>query len=212
MTHRTDPDAAFGAPIIVAGIEEPMSLEGRTSVADDRRQAVFSSNRGAAGFYELFMVRRDLPSDPWGAPEPLPMVGVPMVDNFDGVLAPHGLRFYWAPQSPGEGQHIHVASRPDIDGELVGEGVLGELFGLEESEPAVTADGRTIVYIAYSDVSSDLMFATRADWRVPFGAPMQVPGSFLDAGHEAESTVSPDGCEVILRRSGMAHYLVYEAL
>ena len=55
-----------------------------------------------------------------------------------------------------------------------------------------------------------MVYATRASWLDAFGPIREIPGAFLAAGEEAETTVSADGCEILIGRSRAVHRLLYQ--
>lgn len=214
VARRASARGAFAGLGTIPGVEDPETSESKASVSPDGLELYFSSNRLHDGWHSTHRAVRDEVGRTWMDIVEVPALSFDGIDNWDGSLAPHGLRFYWAPDRV-EGRYLYVSERDSLDAAF-GSGVLveelaeaGDLY-----EPTVTADGRVIVVVAEPATSTGqhVMYATRSSWRDPFGSLMEVPGAFLSSGTETETAVSADGCELVVSRDGTFTHLVYEAL
>ena len=209
---RRVPGGNFGPGELIEGIDRPSYREFRASISPNGRELFFGSNLFSAGEVQTVRAERESATEPWGSLARVDNLTVPLINNWDGCLAPHGLRFYWSPTGPG-GQEIRFAERPSWDAEFGPGAEVPELVAEGgQAEPSVTADGLTIVYSssapAFGSVIT-LVYARRDSYLDPFGPPTEVPGAFLAMDVESESAVSPDGCEILIKRGGRHHYLTY---
>ncbi|MEC7521872.1 MAG: hypothetical protein VYE22_18455 [Myxococcota bacterium] len=203
VATRSGPGAAFGPSVPLPGLEaEPAS---RPSITPDGLQLYFQ--RPGATLYETWRATRPRRGGSWLSPELVPELTREDAHDYDGILAPHGLRFYWSPSAGGD-QDVWMAERASLSAPFGSAGPVPLLSGAgRQSEPAVTADERLVVLL----VGDSLSYATRPHWRAPWSPPLLAPGAPLVAPDETESTVSPDGCEVLVQLDRRMTYLVYQA-
>lgn len=165
---------------------------------------LFASGRTMRGSFDrsenIWLVRRG--PDGWSEPEPLPgTINQPRgeIDDFmvgtelGPVLSPDGALLYWTRASPDWGSDIYVAE-PDERGAYTNPRPLRLNSAGEESNPAISPDGRLLVFQGYRRGGlggDDLYLARRTDfgWQEPtlLRAPVN---SRYSEGHPS---FSPDG-------------------
>ncbi|MFK7986351.1 MAG: hypothetical protein AB8I08_09995 [Sandaracinaceae bacterium] len=216
VARRTAAGSPFVAAGPVEGIDQDGSRNSKAAVSPDQLQLFFTSDRTDGAFHTIHRSSRDAPDAPWGAVEEVAALTIRGLNNWDGVLAPHGLRYYWSPNRD-DTQFIFMGERASLDAPFSAGVAIPELadMGAAMAEPAVSADGRVLVFITdaveLSGGEREIAYATRAHWQASFGEVRAVPGPALATGVERESTVSPDACEVLVLKAGTFLYLTYEA-
>ena len=204
IAHRRTATSPFetAETVVVASIEV---VESNASVTPDGLQLFFS--RRETGQATVWRATRSERGGAWGNAMPAPGLDVMGESNWDGILAPHGLRFYWAPS--GDSQDLWTAERASLELPFTHGRPLDEFASDSiEAEPSVTADGRVILWVAGSPTR--LLFAERNDWRDTFEPSQAVPGDAIENATRAqESTVSADGCEILVKLDGVMTRLVH---
>lgn len=207
--------AAHGAPFedqgVVDGVEMPGTRETSASITPDGLQIFYATDRDG-DFVTVESATRPDRDSPWTMPTRQPGLSFAGVNNWDGLLAPHGLRFYWSPERPG-GQDLYVAARASLDEPFEVGLLVEELAGPgSQAEAGATADGRVLTFVSDAPElgGRQMVYATRASWLDAFGPIREIPGAFLAAGEEAETTVSADGCEILIGRGRAVHRLLYQ--
>lgn len=174
-------------------------------VSHDGSMILFSSRRPIPGSRDrsenIWLAYRE--GDAWGEPMPLPgTVNQPgdELDDFDvgmelgPVLLPGGVLLYWTRATPDWSSDIYVAE-PSGSGEWIDPRPLRLNSTGEEENPALSADGRHLVFQGYGDADGygddDLYVAERTayGWSEPWLLPPPVNSSDGE-GHPA---FSPDG-------------------
>lgn len=191
----TEPEPA---PFTVERDETPF-------ITADGSTFLFSSRRPMRGSWDrsenIWMMRRD--GDTWAEPIPLPgTVNLPgsEIDDFDvgeelgPVLLPGGVLLYWTSVSPDWGDDIYVA-------ESDGEDAYGNPRPLrisstrDESNPAMSPDGRFLVFQSYRDADAfgddDLYVSERTEFG--WSDPRLLPEPINSPDFEGHPRFSPDG-------------------
>lgn len=213
--RRTAAGSSFVPAGPVEGIDQDASSNSKATITPDQLQLFFTSNRTSTTFQTIHRATRDAPDAPWGGVEEMSALSIEGANNWDGMLAPHGLRYYWAPNQD-DSQSLYVGERAALDQPFVRvRPVPGLVTTGAQAEPAISADGRVLVFILddgeVGGGDREIVYATREDWQAEFGAVIRVPGALLATAGETESTLSPDACEVIVRKGGTFLYLTYVA-
>lgn len=164
----------------------------------------FASRRPLAGSLDrsenLWFVRRE--ADGWSEPEPLAgNVNLPRseVDDFTTgtelgpTVTPEGTLLYWTRVSPDWGSDIYVAE-PGEDGTYSDPRPLRLNSAGEELNPAVSPDGRMLVFQGYRGGGfgdDDLYLSRRTDYG--WGDPKLLPPPINTTDAEGHPRFSPDG-------------------
>lgn len=191
----TEPEPA---PFTEEGDETPfITADGSTMLFTSRRPMRGSWDRSE----NIWMARRG--ADGWSAPRPLPgTVNQPEaeIDDYDvgeevgPILLPGGALLYWTSASPDWGSDIYVAER-DGDGAWVRPRPLRLNSTRDETNPAISPDGRHLVFQAYRDVDAfgddDLYVSERTAYG--WSAPRLLPEPINSPDFEGHPRFSPDG-------------------
>lgn len=209
--RRASADAPFEDQGALPGLEQAGTEQTSASITPDGLQLFFA--RGRAGeWVEVERATRADVESAWGPSTRVDGLSFSGVDNWDGLLAPHGLRYYWSPARPG-GQDVFVASRAALEDDFDVGVRVDELAGPgNQAEVAVTADDRVVTFVSNApELGGEhaVVYATRERWGEPFGPIRAVPGALLAEATEFETTVSPDGCELLIQRDGRVLRLLY---
>ncbi len=99
MASRPTRADMFGAPTVVGGLNTT-AVDANVSLSSDELFIVFTSNRGGgAGGYDLYFARRSAPSDPFDAPQSVPVVNTSDFD-WEPCLGRDGY-LYFSSNRPG---------------------------------------------------------------------------------------------------------------
>lgn len=171
----------------------------------DGRQLFFSSRRMLPGSFDrsdnLWMVERT--EDGWSDPNPVPgAVNRPEaeIDDFDvgdevgPLVLAGGVLLFTATVDPEWGEDLYVAER-DASGAFTDPRPLRlNTFG-DESNPAISADGRHLVFQGYRDADGhggqDLYVSERTEWG--WTQPRPLPEPINSPANDAYPRFSPDG-------------------
>lgn len=186
------------APFSVDGDEAPFMTRDGTLL-------LFASRRPTPGRWDrsenLWMVERGV--DGWLEPAPLAgEVNRPWeeVDDFTRgselgpILLDDGTLLYWSRVDPEWGDDLYVAVRDDDGGWVEPRPLLINSYG-QESNPAMSPDGRYLIFQGYRDAEApgdqDLYVSERTDhgWSTPRPLPEPVNSSDSDG----YPSFSPDG-------------------
>lgn len=174
-------------------------------VTADGSRLLFASTRPVNGAWDrsenLWMVERV--DDGWGEPTPLPgAVNRPWseIDDFDvgTESGPHlvgdDVLLYWTEASVEWGSDLYVAERGE-DGDWIDPRPLRINSYGEESHPALSPDGRHLVFQAYRDANGhgdqDLYVSTRTEYGWSDPRPLPEPINSPDA--DGYPAFSPNG-------------------
>jgi Tol biopolymer transport system component len=195
-------------------------------LAPDGRRLLFSSRRDVPGWGpvpsngNLWMVERG-PDGVWSAPVPLSgEVNKPRVDDArstpgrnetGAVLDPDGTLLYSTQEEPERAEDIYVADQ--VDGRFVNVRPMLLNTSGAESSPALSPDGRWLVFHGFRDVfaTGDDLFASE---RTEYGwsPPRPLPEPINSPDDEGWARFSPDGRLLFFSsdrgRGGMSIYYV----
>jgi len=173
----------------------------------DGRRLLFSSRRDVPGWGDvpgsnnLWIVERT-ETGAWGSPRPLAGdVNQPRADEDDAppegeggpALLPSGELLYWTTASNEWGADLYVAE--EEDGRFVDPRPLRLNSTGAETNPAVSPDGRVLVFQAFRDVDAvgeqDLYVAQRTEFG--WSAPRLLPEPINSPASDGYPSFSPDG-------------------
>ena len=173
----------------------------------DGRRLLFSSRRdipgweSARGNNNLWLVDR-AETGAWGTPRPLQGdVNQPRTDEDDAparseggpVLLPGGELLYWTTASNEWAADLYVAEQ--VDGRFIDPRPLLLNSSGAETNPAVSPDGRVLVFQAYRDADAigeqDLYLAKRTEFG--WGTPQLLPEPINSPASDGYPSFSPDG-------------------
>jgi Tol biopolymer transport system component len=229
-TRRARP-AVFVSRVVGDAWSEPEPAEFSTGweespfMTSDGSRLFFSSRRevpgwgGGSGNANLWVVERG--PDGWSEPVPLPgevnkprvseRRGAPARGESGAALLPDGTLLYSTQEEPDRAEDIYVAD--PLEGRFVNaRPMLLNSSGLESS-PAMSPDGRFLVFHGFRDVyarSDDLFVSERTEygWSDPRPLPEPINSPF----DEAYASFSPDGRLLFFSsnrgRGGMSIYYV----
>lgn len=174
----------------------------------DGRRLLYSSRRDVPGWgpvrgnSNLWIVERTEADGAWGEPRPLPGdVNKPRVDDEDApargesgpVLLPSGELLYWTTESSEWAADLYVADQ--VDGRFVNPRPLLLNSSGAESSPAISPDGRTLVFQAYRELDAigeqDLYLSERSDFG--WSTPRLLPEPINSPANDGYPSFSPDG-------------------
>ncbi len=202
FVSRFDGDAwtrAEPAPFSTGWEESPF-------LTPDGRRLLYSSRRDVPGWgpvrgnNNLWIVERA--EGAWREPRPLPGdVNRPRVDDDDAparsesgpALLASGELLYWTTESPEWGADLYVAEQ--IDGRFVNPRPLLLNTSGAESSPAVSPDGRVLVFQAYRELDAigeqDLYVSERTEFG--WSTPRLLPEPINSPASDGYPSFSPDG-------------------
>jgi Tol biopolymer transport system component len=181
--------------------------ESRAALSGDEKMVVFSGNHGTMNnHFQLFVSRRGDPTMPFGSPSGPDQALVASVntandDYFDPFLSMDGLRLYLAPNLPGSGQHIRMATRMALDKNFAASVPVAVINGTSaDADPALSLDERIIVFSSLRAAgaglgATNLWYATRPSAAADFAAPKLIPNVNSDQS-DGDPVLSADGCEL----------------
>lgn len=195
-------DGAWSEPEPAAFAEE---RDEAPFVSEDGSVILFSSRRPMPGSWDrsenIWLAYRE--SDGWGEPRPLPgTVNQPgdEIDDFDvgmelgPVLFSEDVLLYWTRVTPDWSSDIYVAEA-DADGEWTDPRPLRLNSSGEESNPALSPDGRYLVFQGYGTSDGygddDLYVAERTAYG--WSEPRLLPRPVNSPDAEGHPAFSPDG-------------------
>jgi hypothetical protein len=191
----------------------------------DGSRLLFSSRRQVPrwgpmlGDANLWLVERT--AEGWSQPIPLPgAVNKPRVDEGRGapersesgpVLLEDGTLLYWTSEDPDWGADVYVAVRRDdafVDPRPLRLNSRGS-----ESHPALSPDGRYLVFQAFRDVNAvgeqDLYVSERTEYG--WGAPRLLPEPINSSANDGYPSFSPEGRYFFFasERGGVGSWSIY---
>ncbi len=210
VASRSGPGAPFGvgAPLVDLNTAE---VESKATVGPAGLEIFFS--RASGGVTDTYRSRRSTTAAPWSAATRVGPLNAPGVDTFDVALAPHGLRIFFSRETGGD-QELYAARRASSTDPFDAPRVISELSmpGWSTAEPSVTAEERVITFTRSAGSDRGLFYATREGADDRFGVTRSLPGPRLAVGDERGVAVSPDGCELIVRRRDGFYHQVFREL
>ena len=186
------------APFSVDGDESPfMSRDGTLLLFASRRPTPDVWDRSE----NLWMVERGV--DGWLEPTPLAgEVNRPWEEEDDftrgselgPILLDDGTLLYWSRMDPEWGDDLYVASRDEAGAWVEPRPLLINSYG-QESNPAMSPDGRYLIFQGYRDAAApgdqDLYVSERTDYGWTTPRPLPEPVNSSDS--EGYPSFSPDG-------------------
>jgi hypothetical protein len=188
---------------------EPASFstgwEEAPSLTADGRRLMFSSRRDVPGWGpvpgndNLWMVERG--SEGWSEPVPLPgdvnrprveERGAPGRSEAGPVLLTDGTLLYSSEEEPERGEDLHIAN--EVDGRFVNARPMLLNTSGDESSPAVSPDGRFLVFHGVRDAygeGTDLFVSERTGYG--WSQPRPLPEPINGPGNDGYASFSPDG-------------------
>lgn len=211
--ERAAAGAPFGDRIVLTALNQMGTTTQTATITPDGLEILFVTNRVATG--EIYRSTRPTLSDGFSIPvraEDLLTPGVTSI-HYDPALSPDGLTFYFAPVIDGF-QRLYAAERR-VSGtafEMPQEIDLAPL-GLAPTvqavyRPTVTSSGRVMLFGAVG-TGRDLLYTTRAAPGAPWGRAAALPTGLFTTERLSDASVSPDGCEVLVRTETRLVHLVY---
>jgi Tol biopolymer transport system component len=174
----------------------------------DGRRLLYSSRRDVPewgpvrGSNNLWVVERTDAEGAWGEPRPLPGdVNRPRLDDDNApargesgpALLLSGELLYWTTESSEWAADLYVADQ--VDGRFVNPRPLVLNSGGTESSPAVSPDGRVLVFQAYRELDAigeqDLYLSERTEFG--WSTPRLLPEPINSPGNDGYPSFSPDG-------------------
>jgi WD40 repeat protein len=186
---------------------DTMDDESRAALSGDEKMVVFSGNHSTMNNnFQLFVSRRgdptkDFPSPPGPDQMLVASVNTTNDDYFDPFLSRDGLRLYLAPNLPGSGQHIRMATRTGPDKNFAASVPVAVINGADaDADPALSLDERIIVFSSLRPAgaglgATNLWYATRPSATADFAAPRLIPTVNSDRS-DGDPMLSADGCEL----------------
>lgn len=213
---RAGPDEAFGDAARIEEIGSAGSGEGKATMSPDGLELYYlAAETLGVDVARVFRSERARVGDAWGPGAQVDNLSAPGIATFDMFLAPHGLRAYFSRPTLASDQDILVAERANNDAPFGPPRTLDEVsMGvLPEVEPIVSADGRVMTYVTIPALGAtrQLYYATRTSWRNPWTPRGAVPGDYFTEGDEFEGAISPDACEILVRRGRDIRRFVYRS-
>jgi hypothetical protein len=157
-SQRATLGAPWPPPTFVPELSTPSFESAGTTTADSLAIAIDSA-RGGIDTDIWLSVRTDS-SAPWEAPVHATALSTPELDE-DPFLSPDGLTIYFGSRRGGN-LDIYVATREDRSDPFGPPGALADIrTGFVETDPWVSADGRTLVFMSDRDGSRQLYEAVR---------------------------------------------------
>jgi Tol biopolymer transport system component len=190
------------APFSTGWEESPfLSQDGRRLLYSSRRDIPEWGEDVRASF-NLWVVERAAPDSAWGTPRPLEgHVNRPRIDEDDSpaqgeggpVLLPGGELLYWTTVENDWASDIYVAEQ--VDGAFVNPRPLRINSGGAESNPAMSPDGRFLVFQAHRELSAigeqDLYVSERGS--SGWSTPRLLPEPINSESSDGYPSFSPDG-------------------
>ncbi|MCB9706391.1 MAG: PD40 domain-containing protein [Myxococcales bacterium] len=215
--RRASPDEPFidmGSAQAVLGLNTD-ARDTKVSLSDDGlRVWVGSSREGSMGKVDVWYGERADIGVPFGPVTNVSTVNTPDED-YDPQITSDELELFLAPQV-GASQWLAVARRASPDLPFDPPLAIAELMSDQnESNPAISRDGRVIVFASGRSGGGDLYVAAREAPGAPFGPPLPID-ALNDPGHyEGEPFIAEHafGCEIyfVSDRSGAGAWDVWRA-
>lgn len=174
-------------------------------ITTDGRRMLFSSRRAASGSGDrsdnIWTVERG--TDGWEEPRPLPgVVNQPQSGDEDfqsgaelgPIELPDGSLLYWTRVDPEWGSDLYVADRVEGEGYMSPRPLRISSYG-DETNPAISPDGRFLVFQGYRDGNAhgeqDLYVSERTEYG--WSDPWLLPEPINSPSNEGYPSFSPRG-------------------
>lgn len=207
VSTRPDTSAPFSTPVPVDGLGAGDRNVYHFAPTSDGLGglAAAAGVPGGTGRADIWIVERATTSDPFAFVSPAGTFNT-AENEHDPWLSPDDLRVYFLSEGLPDGlggQDLYMASRPAPGAAFDAVVHLTELDTVDdEDNPALTSDELHIVFGSDRPGGTgdkDLWIASRTSRTEPFG-PAANLAPLNTAGRDAESHISPDGCELYLTR------------
>jgi WD40-like Beta Propeller Repeat len=163
LSTRSDTAAEFTTPTLIAGVNSP-AFEHVPWVSPDELTLIWATDRsGGVGQGDIWIARRSFRSDGFSGVAPLNGVNSPS-DETRAVLGDDGLTIYLSSNRPGGvgGRDLWVATRNDpADTFSQITNLAGVNSSSEDTDPALSADGRELMFASARDGSVRLWRSVR---------------------------------------------------
>lgn len=182
---------AWGTPTVVS-IPPPTNLDDDVTLVADRLELYLNSARN--GNYDIFRLRRETTSDPWG-----PLVLVPLVSTLSlettPKVHPDGLAIVFSTDRVTTNQFdLWMATRASRSDPWRAPTELTPLASpMVEYGGSMTADQRAIAFASNRLGTMDLFIAERASPSDPFGTPVEQTALNSTTYLDSSPWFSPDG-------------------
>lgn len=189
----------FTGPALVEALSDATTSEGDPSVTEDALELYFSSDRlgGGGGGVDLFVSRRESPSDDWGEPQGLPELNSADAD-FDPEVSADGLTMWLASNrvvaSTKGAYDLFVSTRETRDDDWSTPQVVPVLNSADSDMGAVMNEAKTVLVFhrVTSGGAYDLFQSTRETADDAWSDPDPITG-INTADQEADAYLSRDG-------------------
>ncbi|AKF08983.1 hypothetical protein [Sandaracinus amylolyticus] len=199
---RSGPREPYGAPEPIASVNGATAYLDAPSLSPDALELFVASDEGVSGTRSVLRAARGTATSAWGPLEEVTALSPPALVTWEPRLAPHGLRLYYAPDDGV--QFIHVGERDALGRDFAPPTrvvIEGLEPGYDTNRPSVTHDERVLVGVQqrHADEPTRIGFyVTRSDWNAAWRRAQPLPSS-VSLARVGDLSVSPDGCEVLVR-------------
>lgn len=192
---RASPGAAWGAPVLVPGINSAND-DTTPDLSGDGLVLMFASNRpGGAGLYDLYRATRASRDAAWSAPVRIVELASD-ADEFAGATTADRLRLVFASARAGGvgGGDLYEAERTSAEGAWSTPLTISIDSTADDSAPWLAGDGRTLYFgsdRAGGQGQQDVWMATRATPTAPWTTPAPVT-ELNGTENDSDPWLSPD--------------------
>jgi hypothetical protein len=161
VATRPDRSSPWSTPQRVAELSSPADENGASELADGLH-IVFASARAGTG--DLYIATRTARDQPWQAPAAIPGLSITTYDESQfWVNADATVVYFSSGDAPGaQGSDVWLATRATPDEPFGPPLRIAELDGaLDDADPWLTADQRTIYFSSHRTGGGDIYQATR---------------------------------------------------
>lgn len=222
VATRPDLSSPFANVAVNQQVSTDTDNETRFALTPDGLEGFLATDQpGGEGGADIWRATRSSATTPFALADFQPVAALNSAGNeWDPYPSGDGLRLYYVIQNWAGGlggSDVVVATRTSLQDPFgTPAGVAGINSADKEDNPAVTGDGRVIVF--GSDRSggqggTDLWYAVRADSSASFSTPQPVPG-VNSADNDTEVFISADGCTLYFtsdRSGGQGGQDIYRA-
>jgi len=214
LTEPPPPDCL--KPRLLEELSDPLSPPSDDAspwLAPDRREILFSSDRGAD--VRLFNAKRESIDEPFDGPVEIAGLEIPGTTR-DPFLEPDGLTLWFTVQEPmAQEPRIYRAQRAAPRSSTFAKAERVELG--DGAHPSMTGDGLTLYFSRKNGASlSSIWRATRSSTSAQFGDAVEVTsvrGADLTSGHLRAPTINYDGNRLLFTysTSGVEPFGIFES-
>ena len=159
VASMRDAAGTWSMPLIATDLNEAGNFD--IAPRADGLEAIVTYNESPTGT-ELALVRRAATTDPWSSRVPIVELNLPGVLDGEGCLSENGLALYFGSGRDDPARDLYRATRPSLDQPFGPAERIVELNSVgEDSDPWVSADGRTIYFTTSRAGGRQVWTATR---------------------------------------------------